>query len=149
MTASLRQILDELADQIRNVYEAADEIDVQVEPRLVPNPTPPTIDMYPADLPRDPDTAAYGDLAGAYLITVRARIATNDADAMQDLLVDMMDDQHDLSLLGAAFDDETLNGYASSMDLRDQTGFRVYEDTAGLGAYVGFQFTALVFPGDS
>lgn len=147
--AGLREILDALADQVRGVYDDQDDLAFQVEPRFVPNPSTPTIDMYLSDLARDTDTAAMGDLAGGYLITVRARSSTNDYDAMQDIFVDMTDDQDDLSLLAAVCDDETLNGYASDVDARDQTGLRVYADISGVGAYVGFELTVLVIPGES
>jgi hypothetical protein len=145
----LWDVLDALAGQIRNVYESADDVPVQVEVGQVANPTPPTVDVYPAPLSRDPETAAFGDLLGGYLLTVRARINTNDNDATRRLLIDMMDDQHDLSLLAAVCDDETLNGNAASVDPRDHTGENLYQDVDGKLAYRGFEFAVLVIPGES
>jgi hypothetical protein len=86
--AGLRTIRDEMADQIRAAMAAVTDIDVQVEPRWVPNPTPPCIDMYPGASPRDRETAAMSaDDDEGYYITVRARVTTADSDAGQDLLV--------------------------------------------------------------
>lgn len=147
-TAGLADILDALCDQLRNAY-ADDDFPFQVEPRLVPNPTAPTIDMYPSTPARDEDTAAFGDLAGGYRSVVRVRCGTNDYDALQDLLVEMMDDQNDLSLLAAVFDDETLNGNVSAMGLIDHSPLQVYVDLAGIGAFVGFQLDVVLIPGES
>ena len=47
----------------------------------------PCVDMYPGDLSRGTDAAAFG-LDGEFLFTVRVRVQTNDADANQDLLLE-------------------------------------------------------------
>ena len=145
--AGLQDIVTELADQIRATLETA--ITVQVEPRMVPMPSPLTIDIYPGDLARDAESAAFDDLSGGYLLTVRARINTPDYDAAYDILLALMDDTDPLCLAQAILDDPTLNGYASSMDVRDQSGLRGYETLDGTGAFLGFQLTALVLAGDS
>lgn len=147
--AGLSDLMTAMADQIRGVLVAANELDVQVEPRWILNPTPLAIDVLPGDLSRDPDSAAFGDISGAYVLTVRARINTPDFDEAWDILMDLMDDNHDLSLAQAVLDDPTLNGYATSVDLRDFTGLRGYETPSGEGGHLGFQFTALVFGADS
>lgn len=147
-TAGLVDIVTQLADQIRAVYEDADELDVQVEPRWIINPTPLTVDVYPGDPSRHVDSAAQGDYGG-YLLTVRARTNAPDTDAAYDLLLDMMDDQDDLSLAGAVLSDTTLDGYAASVDVFDHTGLRAYETPDGVGAHLGFQFSVVVIPGVS
>lgn len=142
--ASLPQIMEQMADQISNAFAA--EIDeLQVRDRLVGRPTPPTIDIFPADVPRDPETAAMGDLAGGYFITVRARVATSDDEAQQDLLLSFMDDQDDLCLAAALLDEPTLNGYASDTHLSQMTGF-LLDPSTGL---IGVNWTFLVIPGAS
>lgn len=146
---SLITIMDEMADQIRSVVEAVTDIDVQVESRMVFNPTPPCIDLYPGDTSRDELTAAFDDVTGAYVFTVRARVNTADTDAGQDLLLALMDDANALSLAGALLDEPTLNGYASSLHVRDFSGYRLFEHPSGEGAYLGFQFTTLVIPAES
>ena len=98
---SLIAIMDEMADTIRDAVEAVTDLDVQVEPRMVLNPTPPTVDIYPADISRDPETASFEALDGAYLLTVRARVTTADHETGQTLLLSFMDDTDELSLMAA------------------------------------------------
>lgn len=146
--AGLEQILVAMADQLRNATALAD-VDVQVEHRVVFNPTPPTVDLQVGDTSRDEQSAAFDDVSGAYIVTVRARVGMADGDAGQDLLLAFMDDTNDLSLAEALLDDPTLNGYASSIHVRDFSGHRLYEHPSGEGAYLGFQFTVYVLAAES
>ena len=101
---------------------AADGIDVEIEPRLVMSPSEAiVIDVYPGGPSRDSEAAAFGDLSGFYVITVRARANVNDSGEAQDILRDMIDDQHDLSV-AAALDSSLLNGYATQVVV-DADGF--------------------------
>lgn len=147
--ATLPQLADEMADQIRSTVNAATTLDVQVEPRWVLNPSPPTVDIYPGDIQRDRETAGMGDLDGAYIFTVRARIGTADFDAGYDFLIALLDDEDDLSLAQALYDDPTLGGRAQDLDVRDATGMRAYEHPSGEGAHLGCQWTVLVWAGQS
>jgi hypothetical protein len=142
-TASLRQILDELAAQLVAFYEDSDP-PMQIEPRYVGRPSPPTIDIFPGDVVRDDQSAAFGDISGGFFITVRARVQTSDNEANQDILVAFLDDEDDLCLAHAVLDEPTLNGYAASMSLQGVTGFLL--DPTGL---IGVQWTFLVIPGAS
>jgi hypothetical protein len=112
-TATLAEIMDALADQIWEAINNVLDVDVQVEPRMVLSPTPPTIDMYPADPSTDPDLRAFTDMLGGELIVVRARVQTADHEAGQDLLLALMDDEDDLSIVRAIQADPTLGGLAS------------------------------------
>jgi len=145
-TAGLIEILDEMAAQILAVLEDEVDFEIQVIPRMVINPTPPTIDMYPGDVARGLDSAAFGDTLGEYLFTVRARVSMADQDAGQDFLLRLMDDTDELNLADALLVDPTLNGLAASMDVRDPSGYREYllPGTDPRGALIGFQFTAHV-----
>src|SRR5688572_2096583 len=96
--AGLIEIMDEMAAQIRDVLAPVTDVDVQVEPRMVLSPTVPSIDIYPGDPSRDTDSAAFDDLSGGYLFTVRARVGTTDDNAGQDLLLAFMDDTDALCL---------------------------------------------------
>lgn len=147
--AGLQDVLEAVADQIRNVLEAVDAVDVQVEPRMVLNPSPLTVDVYPGDPSRDEDSAAFDEVSGGYLLTVRSRIHTADFDAAYDLLIALMDDEDGLSLANALLDDPTLNGWAAAIDVRNFSGLRAYEHPSGEGAHLGFQFTVLAIPGES
>jgi len=146
--ATKRQLREAIADQIRNVFDGGD-LDVQVEPRFCLEPTPPTIDVYSAPFARDPDSAGFGDISGAYLFTVRARIGTAAYDETYDWLEETMDDASDISLAAALLDDPTLNGYASDLDVRDVNGLRAFEHPSGDGALLGWSFTAFVLPAQS
>jgi hypothetical protein len=149
--AGLRDILEAMRVQIQAMVDAAapSNIDVQVEKGIVVNPTPPTIDMWPGAVSRETESAAFDDIYGGYLITVRARVATGDTDAGQDLLLRFMDDTDELCIAAALDTDPTLNGNASSLTMRDPTGYTLFPDSGGDGALLGFSFTAVVLAGKS
>lgn len=143
-TAGLIEIMDEMAAQIRDVLDDVTDVAVQVEPRMVLSPTVPSIDIYPGDPARETDSAAFDDLSGGYIFTVRARVDTTDNVAGQNLLLAFMDDTDTLCLAQALEDDTTLNGLASSVHVQAQTGYVVYPEPAGDGAWLGCQWTVLV-----
>jgi hypothetical protein len=129
--STLREVMDEIASLIRAAANTGD-IDVQVEPRLVGNPTTPCIDIYPGQDPAfDEPTEGFVDAQGGFRFTVRARVETNDSDANQDFLVDLMDDQTDVSIVNALLDDPTLNGHASSVHLEGVNGFALMPAPSG------------------
>lgn len=140
--AKLATILDQMADAIADALSGVD-VDVQVEPRMVWNPTPPCVDIWPADPSTDEELAGFDD-DGAKLISVRARVGTADHEAGQDLLLALMDPEDDLSIRVALEDDQTLNGYASSVFVRDQSGYQMFPTADNTGAYLGCQWTVLV-----
>jgi hypothetical protein len=146
--AGLRDILDEMADQIRTVLETANEVDVQVEPRMVFQAAPLTVDMYPGDPSRFAESRAMDD-DGGYRITVRTRTSTPDHDATYDLLVATMDDEDELCVPLALIAEPTLNGMATSLDVTNATGLRLYETPDPSMAHLGWQFTAVVLPAKS
>lgn len=121
--ATLAEVMDALADQIRSVIDDVTDVAVQVEPRWVVNPTPPCIDMYPTDPSNDPELRAFGEHLGGELITVRARVDMSDNYAGQDLLLAFMDDEDPLSIVAAISEDDTLNGYAQTLDVRQRSGY--------------------------
>lgn len=138
--ATLAQLMDAMADQIRGVLDDVTDIVVQVEPRWVTNPTPPCIDIYPADPSTDQDLRAFTDLMGEPLFTVRARVDMADNTAAQDLLLAFMDDQDPLSI-AAALEEGDLDGRATSVDVRSRSGYvRVVEG----GDYLGCLWQVVV-----
>lgn len=139
--ASLREVMDALRDQIEAVMASAD-VDVQVYGRMVFNPSPPTIDMWPANPPVEEGTAGMGDVQGGDLLTVRARVDTNDQESNQDVLLDLMDVQHDMSLAAAIMVDPLLGGLAS-LDVRGWTGLLPYTNADGTTLFVGAEWTVL------
>lgn len=141
-TATMAQIMDALADLIRGEITNATEVDLQIEPRAVISPTPPTIDMYPSDPSEDAAYAGFGELNGAFLLTVRARVSTADQEAGEDLLLAFMDDG-DLSLSNAILTDPLLDGIARVAPL-GRTGYRDFPIPGGEGTYLGCLWPLLI-----
>jgi len=149
--SGLRAISEAIADQVRDVLvDAEDRIDIQVEPRMILEPWPLCVDVYPGDPARDLDSAAFDD-DGGYRLTVRARIGTADFDGAYDVLISLMDDEDPLHLASAILEDDTLDGNASSTSIlpTDQSGLRAYEHPSGAGGHLGFQVSVLVIPARS
>ena len=145
--AGLVEIMDEMANQIRAAAVAAGWPDVQVEPRMIPNPTPPSIDIYPGDTPRDRESAGMADYDDeGYFITVRARVSTSDIFAGQDLLLAFVDPTNPLSVGQALYDEPTLGGYATDLDIVSQTGYIAIPDLDGGATRLGCQWTVRVVP---
>jgi hypothetical protein len=137
-TATLAEIMDALADQIRGVVDDVTDVAVQVEPRWVTNPSPPTIDIYPGDPSNDPDFRAFGEFIGGELLTVRARVDMSDTTAGQDLLLAFMDDVDPLSIVAAINEDDTLGGLAAAVDVRTRSGYvRFIESSETMGCLWG------------
>lgn len=136
--------MDAVADQIRDAVDDVTDVDVQVEPRMLLNPTPPAIDLYPADPSSDPDLRAFTNLVGGELLTVRARVSTADHTAGQDLLLALMDDEDPLSIVAAIQADETLGGLATSLDCRERSGFITFIDSASDAALLGATWTVVI-----
>lgn len=142
--AYLTAMVEEMADKIRDALDAVADFDVQVEPSFVLDPTPPCVDIFPADPSRETEQAGFGDVAGGYRFTVRARVGFADRDAGQTLLLQFMDDEHPLCLAHALADDQTLNGLAANVEVTDPTGWRQYPSPDGAGSYVGCEWTCTV-----
>lgn len=149
--AGLADIASAVADQIRTALDGVDSLAVQVEPRLVLVPNELTVDIYPpfTEAERDPDTDAFGEVAGGYILTVRARINTPDFEAAYDILIGLMDDEDALSIPNCLYDDPTLNGNAMTINLSGGTGLRAYARIGADGDDIGCQWTLLAVPAKS
>lgn len=136
--ATLAAIFDAMADQIRSgVTAAAPDVDWQIEPRMVINPSPPCVDMYPADPSNDSTLAAFSEEIGGEVINVRMRVDTADSVAGQDLLLAMMDDEDPASVILALLDDRTLGGLTDDIHVPSRGGFSLFPTTQGDGALLG------------
>jgi hypothetical protein len=98
--------------------------------------------MFPGDPPTDPNTAAFGDIQGGDIITVRVRVDSNDHESNQDLLIDFMDEAADVSIAAAIMDDPTLNSLAN-LDIAGSTGMRPYFGADGTMIAFGAEWTVL------
>lgn len=154
--SSLNAILEAIAEQIRETFAAAGSEwpTFQVEALWVPNPTPPTIDVYLGDPGREvAETGGFASTdaasAGGEWINVRARVATNDARANQSLLVELCDPESDLALAQALYDDPTLGGLVADVSLESQSGFRPFPTVDGGAFLLGVLWSFLIIPARS
>ena len=102
---SNEEIMEALATQLTTGLVAIDTL--QVVGKLVPNPTPPCIDIYPGDPFFEP-IAFSGQYARFF--TVRVRVSTADHEGGQSLLLSLMDPSGTTSLTDAIEGGYTVNG---------------------------------------
>lgn len=135
-----------LADQLRAaLVPVFDEL--QVEPRLVWRPTPPTLDVYPGAGDQAQTAIAFGDAENELLFTVRARVGTPDHDAAQDLLDELVDPVGDGSVELAIAADPTLGGACSqAVVTAGPSGYGVFPMPDGSGDLLGCTWTVTVTP---
>jgi len=150
--SGLAEIKVALADALRETYEglanADGEVAIQIEPRYVIDPSPPTIDVYPGRSPsRDLEVAGMSDGTdfGAYMLTVRARVLTADQDAGQDLLDEFADDASELSLPVAIEGSYPLDDRIASIDVVDFSGLQVYQEN-GIDKWLGMEYIVRIIP---
>jgi hypothetical protein len=118
-----------LAEIIEAITASLDPLTVeirglQITPGINPNPTPPSIDVYPADVSGTP--ASINGWEESF--TVRARVSTPDDLAAQELLLSLMDADGPTSVIAAL---RTNSGFA----VDERTGFQPYP-----GDYLGCEW---------
>lgn len=141
VVATLQEIVEALADQITDGVAAADLAGeaLQVWPFLVLNPTPPSVDIYPAD--PFSEQIAYGPTQERDVwFTVRARVVPTDVDASQQLLLQLMDPRSDTSVFAAIISDRTLGGRVSDLLPAGPSGLIVYTPFGSEGHLVGCEW---------
>jgi len=127
---SLNALMAAVATQLTQQLTPAIDV-LQVTGQMNMNPTPPAIDLYPAELFQEPD--AYKARNRRALFTVRARVATADVDYGQTLLLDMMDTAGVKSVTAALAVDGSFNGNCQDSAVEGPTGFVFYTDPVGQG----------------
>ena len=136
-------ILDALATQIAT--RLASITDLQVDGRLIPSPTPPSIDVYPADPFQEALTFGRGN--NILFVTVRARVTTVDNEGGQELLLSMMDPVSAVSVAQAVTYDKTLGGAVGKVSvIEGPSGYGVVQDAGGQGALLGCTWRVQVVP---
>lgn len=146
MTA-LDAIMQALADQLQDTLSGtADPLieNLQVTGLLNINPTPPSIDVYPADPSQE--GLAFGQANNELSFTVRARVTTADHEAGQTLLLTMMDPSSTTSVTRALKSDKSLGSKVQTLAVAGPSGFGIYNDRNGEGSYLGCTWTVRVFP---
>lgn len=121
--------------------------DLQVTPFLQANPTPPSVDIYPADLFQA--GSGFRDDMDTFW-TVRARTSTADHEAGQRALLNMLDRAAPESVEQALTSDQTLGGLVQSTAVAEEgvSGYRVYlEDPQGNASLIGCEWRVEVITG--
>lgn len=138
----LIDVLEELADQLQTAIDPDPDVGLmQIVALRNFNPTPPSIDIYPADPSRDSfDTAGFNEIGGELDLTVRARVTTADNLAGQKLLLRFMDDQDSICVAGILMDDQTLGGLTSSVYVDGFTGFELHDGADAGGPLLGVRW---------
>ncbi len=117
--------------------------ELQVAPLLVWNPTPPAIDIYPADPFQEQDSFGLGNTV--VFLSVRARVTTPDHDGAQELLLSLMDPRAATSVQQAILADYTLGGAVTQALLEEgPSNYGIFPDPSGQGAYLGCTWTVRV-----
>ncbi len=146
MTA-LNAIMQALADQISTTLcgTASPLIpELQVTGLFNIEPTPPSVDVYPADPAQEALT--FGRQNNEFSFIVRARVSTADHDAGQLLLLSMMDPASSTSVARALKSNKTLTSKVSALSVDGPSGYGIFNDRNGEGSYLGCTWTVRVMP---
>jgi hypothetical protein len=145
---SLVAIYEQMALQIRTAVASSDW-DFQVEHRPITSPSLPCIDMYRGEVSLD-DAASFGstveDMRESEVVVVRARVSTNDAEAMYDVLITLADPSDAICLVQSVYDDPTLDGRASDVHLLSDSGLTMVVGVDGSTVHYGNVWRFLVLP---
>jgi hypothetical protein len=147
----LNALGNQLQAQLATGLGTADPLldELQVYQRMIWNPSPPTIDMYPA--PEFQEQIGMGRGNNEMFFTVRARVNTPDHEGAQDLLLAMMDPQNNLSVsaaitaAGTASPSKTLDGMVESVAVEGPSDFGVFTDPGG-SSLLGCTWRVRVMP---
>lgn len=134
---TLADIMGAIADQIEAALSPSVP-GVQVDPKLNFNPTPPCIDVYPADPFMEQTAMPVASQEVTFVI--RARVTTADHEAGQDLLLDLLDPRGSSSLAAALAADSTFSGAVADSAVDSPSGYIVYESPGGSGALLGSEW---------
>ncbi len=143
--ATLAEIVQALADQITDNVAAGDlgGEALQVWPYLLLNPTPPCIDIYPAD-PFSEQNAMGPTVARDLWFTVRLRVTPADVDMAFELLYQLIDPRVSTSVAAAILSDRTLGGLVGDVLPDGPSGTIVYTPIGNEGYLVGHEWRTRV-----
>ena len=140
MTALALQLQSNLSGTADPLFENLQSVGI-----MNPNPTPPSLDVYPANPFQDALT--FGRSNYDFNLLVRARVSTADHEAGQRLLLQLLDTNSTTSVVRAVKSDKTLGGKVSSLAVIAVTGLEMYRDMQGTdGAYMGSTWTLRIMP---
>ena len=145
--ATLVEIQDALADQVYDELcgtANAPIANLQADGLMVPSPSPPAIDIYQDETPREALGFGRGNLI--YMLVVRARVTTADNEEGQRLLISMMDAAAETSVLQAITADRTLGGVVRRTEVTNQSAMGTWPATGLDGDLLGCTWTVRVIP---
>ena len=130
-----------LADIVEGIYDALQPVAAELEglqiyPYYVRNPSPPCIDVYPADPFQAPSSFGVGR---AVFFTIRARVGQADVEAGQVTLLQLLDPTSPASVEEALTADGLGLGVGVGFPEGTPTGYRTYDDTLG-GEFLGVEW---------
>jgi hypothetical protein len=143
--ALITEIMDEIANQLNDVLgvTALGNEAFSIAARLNLSAAEPAIDIYPAFEFVTNTARGFDQVEGELNFVVRARV-NGDAYGRQDLLLTLMDANHDNCVAHALEDDQTLNGKASSVEVDGPTGYTQYADAGGSMSHIGCEWRVTV-----
>jgi hypothetical protein len=140
--ASLTEIVEAIAGALQPIE--AEVAGLQLYPFLNPNPTPPSIDMYPGDFFQT--GSGFKNDSEAFF-TIRARTTTADHESGQRCLLRLLDRRDPASVEEALTADQTLGGVVQSVAVAPEgvSGYREYlEDAQANGRLIGCEWRVQV-----
>lgn len=151
--ATIGQVMDAIATQLENELQPRTSIDLHIEGRAFAIAETPAIDMLVANpTGLEAGLAAFNDEYGGIPITIRVRVSTADLYTGEDLLLALMDDEDDLSIIKAIDTDRTLGGWAQDVSWQDGfpwSGYTDFTDINGDGFYLGSTLPLVVVKAQS
>ena len=139
--ATIAQVMDAMAAQLENELQPSAPVVLHIEPRAFSVAETPAIDMLiasPTGL--EAGLAGYNELYGGIPITIRVRVSTADLYSGEDLLLALIDDEGDLSIVKALDSDHSLGGWAQDLKWNDGfpwSGYTDFTDVNGDGFFLG------------
>lgn len=121
LTEVMQAIADQLTDELGGTIQR-----LQVTPLLTFNPTPPSIDIYPADPFQE--QIAFGSRNVQVFFEVRARVSPADNEAGQELLLAMMDPRAAESVVAALLSDRTVNSTVANLSVDPPSNYGLFVD---------------------
>jgi hypothetical protein len=118
--AGLAEIIDAVAASLDPL--TSEVVGLQITAFMNPTPTPPSIDVYPADVSGLP----VSQNGWEEMVTVRARMTTPDDRAAQEVLFSMMDVSGPTSVIELLTVDPTLGGVVGGSAVDERSGFQPY-----------------------
>ncbi len=139
--ATLIEVMDAIATQLETVLVPVIP-DLQVRGRMLINPTPPAVDVYPADPFQE--ASGFGGIDTDVYLLVRARVSPVDHEGAQDALLAMMDPGASTSVLKALMANKTLSGKCQDLNCQPPSDFGAYVEPDGRTALLGCTWTVQV-----